>query len=116
MLSLVSKSLATNARRAVAARSISTTSAAFERTTGELKFFSEQRKYGFIAKQDGEGDIFFHIKGLRTFQYASDIQWDEGMVLEFECVENPQGKTYAVDITAENGELLPVKVIHNTHF
>ena len=115
MLSLVSKSLATNARRAVAARSISTTSAAFERTTGELKFFSEQRKYGFISKQ-GEGDVFFHIKGLRTFQYASDIQWDEGMVLEFECVENSQGKTSAEDITAENGELLPVKVSHNKHF
>ena len=107
MLSLVSKSLAINARHAVAKRSISTTSAVFDRRTGKLKFFSETKKFGFIAGE--EKDIFFHITGLRTFQYGSDILWDEGMVLEYEYVEH-DGKFKAVDITAENGELLPVKV------
>ena len=110
MLSLVSKSLAINARHAVAKRSISTTSAVFDRRTGKLKFFSETKKFGFIAGE--EKDIFFHITGLRTFQYGSDILWDEGMVLEFDCVESEKGPV-AQDITAEDGELLPVKVIHD---
>ena len=110
MLSLVSKSLAINARHAVAKRSISTTSAVFDRRTGKLKFFSETKKFGFIAAE--EKDIFFHITGLRTFQYGSDILWDEGMVLEFDCVESEKGPV-AQDITAEDGELLPVKVIHD---
>ena len=109
MLSLVSKSLAINARRAVAARSISTTSAVFERETGNLKFYSHQRKFGFLIRENGNGDVFFHVSDLRTFQYAHDILWDEGMVLEYEYVEH-DGKLKAVDITAENGELLPVKV------
>ena len=111
MLSLVSKSLAINARHAVAKRSISTTSAVFDRRTGKLKFFSETKKFGFIAGE--EKDIFFHITGLRTFQYGSDILWDEGMVLEFDCVENEKGGLVAEDITAEDGELLPVKVSYN---
>ncbi len=110
MLSLVSKSLAINARHAVAKRSISTTSAVFDRRTGKLKFFSETKKFGFIAGE--EKDIFFHITGLRTSQYGSDILWDEGMVLEFDCVESEKGLV-AQDITAEDGELLPVKVIHD---
>ena len=110
MLSLVSKSLAINARHAVAKRSISTTSAVFDRRTGKLKFFSETKKFGFIAGE--EKDIFFHITGLRTFQYGSDILWDEGMVLEYDCVESEKGPV-AQDITAEDGELLPVKVIHD---
>ena len=110
MQSLVSKSLAINARHAVAKRSISTTSAVFDRRTGKLKFFSETKKFGFIAGE--EKDIFFHITGLRTFQYGSDILWDEGMVLEFDCVESEKGPV-AQDITAEDGELLPVKVIHD---
>ena len=76
----------------------------------KLKFFSETKKFGFIAGE--EKDIFFHITGLRTFQYGSDILWDEGMVLEFDCVESEKGPV-AQDITAEDGELLPVKVIHD---
>ena len=112
MLSLVSKSLAINARRAVAARSISTTSAVFERETGNLKFYSHQRKFGFLIRENGNGDVFFHVSDLRTFQYANDILWDEGMVLEFDCVESEKGPV-AQDITAEDGELLPVKVIHD---
>ena len=32
--------------------------------TGEVKFFNDQRSFGFVQRDDGQGDVFVHFSGL----------------------------------------------------
>jgi CspA family cold shock protein len=60
-----------------------------ERIRGVVKWFSNEKGYGFITPENGTSDIFVHYtaidgKGYRTL--------DEGTQVEFEIVEGPKGK------------------------
>lgn len=35
-----------------------------EELTGEVKWYNPSRAYGFIARDDGEGDVFVHRSAL----------------------------------------------------
>jgi CspA family cold shock protein len=55
---------------------------------GTVKWFSDQKGYGFITPDDGSKDVFVHhssIKGegFRTLQ--------EGQLVEFEITQGPKG-------------------------
>lgn len=50
------------------------------RKTGVVKFFSDERGYGFIKLDDGSGDVFVHAKdlqrsGLQTLQDGDRISF-----------------------------------------
>ena len=52
---------------------------------GEVSFFHDKKKYGFITPEDGEDDFFFHI---------SDVEGEEiteGDEVEFETEEAEKG-------------------------
>ena len=60
-------------------------------TQGTVKWFSNEKGYGFIARPDGD-DVFVHFSaivgdGYRTLQ--------EGQEVEFDIVEGPKGKQAA---------------------
>ncbi len=57
------------------------------RTTGRLKWFSEQKGYGFIKIDDG-GDCFVHRS---AFQAEGFDTLKEGDPLEFDVVEGTRG-------------------------
>lgn len=56
---------------------------------GVVKFFNDDRGYGFIKPDDGSKDIFVHISALRGSDMATLV---EGQKLTFDVENDPKGK------------------------
>ena len=55
---------------------------------GKVKWFNPRKGYGFIEREDGQGDVFVHFQdiaggGYRTLQ--------EGERVKFEITQSPKG-------------------------
>lgn len=59
---------------------------------GEIKFFHDEKKYGFIETEEMDDDIFFHINDLEIEEV------EEGMEVEFDTEEGDKGPK-AVNVT-----------------
>lgn len=58
---------------------------------GMVKWFSEQKGYGFITPSDGSGDVFVHYSGIMQ-ETRGPRNLAEGQNVEFEIVDGPKGK------------------------
>jgi len=58
---------------------------------GKVKWFSKERRYGFITQEDGK-DIFFHQN-----EVVNKMVLEEGQEVEFEVARGPKG-SYAVNV------------------
>ena len=54
---------------------------------GKVKWFSNQKGYGFITGEDGK-DIFVHYSAIKGDGYKS---LNEGDPVEYEVTEGPKG-------------------------
>jgi len=55
---------------------------------GTVKWFSNQKGYGFIAEESGQ-DIFVHHSEIQGEGYKT---LEEGQAVEFEMADGPKGK------------------------
>ena len=55
--------------------------------TGRVKWFNDQKGYGFITTDSGE-DVFIHYSAIEGVGFKS---LDEGQEVEFEIVQGPKG-------------------------
>ena len=54
---------------------------------GKVKWFSNQKGYGFITSEDGK-DVFVHYSAISGEGYKSLAEGDE---VEFEVTQGPKG-------------------------
>ena len=64
-------------------------------TTGTVKFFNEQKGYGFIQPDDGGKDAFVHISAVERSGMTS---LREGQKLSYDMETGRDGKASAVNL------------------
>ena len=59
---------------------------------GKVKWFNNQKGYGFITPEGGSGDVFVHYSAVQGDGYKS---LNEGDTVTFEVVRGPKGEQAA---------------------
>jgi CspA family cold shock protein len=58
------------------------------RTSGTVKWFSDQKGYGFIALDDGQTEVFVHFSAIQGDGYKTLAEGDR---VELEVVQGEKG-------------------------
>jgi cold shock protein len=70
----------------------------FEMTTGTVKFFNENKGYGFIAPDGGGNDAFVHMSAVER---AGMRSLRENQRISYDLQQDNRGKMSAVNLRAE---------------
>ena len=56
--------------------------------TGKVKWFNESKGFGFIAQDDGSGDVFVHFSAIIGEGFKTLAEGDK---VSFEVTKGPKG-------------------------
>ena len=59
-----------------------------DRQLGTVKWFNEEKGFGFITPQSGENDLFVHFKAIQSDGFKS---LKEGQQVSFIATRGPKG-------------------------
>lgn len=62
---------------------------------GTVKWFNPDKGYGFISREDGEGDLFVHFSEIQMDGFKT---LDEGQAVEFDITNGQNGKLQASNV------------------
>lgn len=60
-----------------------------DRITGTVKFFNNEKGYGFIAPENGQKDVFVHYSAIQGQNGYRSL--NEGDRVEFSIEDSPKG-------------------------
>lgn len=60
--------------------------------TGTVKWFNDEKGFGFIAPDDGGDDLFAHFSAINISGFKS---LKEGQKISFEVAQGPKGRQAA---------------------
>ena len=64
---------------------------------GKVKSWNDDKRFGFIAADDGSGDVFFHVTALEDANIDDEAL--VGLALSYDLGANPKnGRTKAVNL------------------
>ena len=67
-------------------------------TVGTVKFFNDQKGFGFIGPDDGSPDVFVHVSAVERAGWTT---LNEGQRISFDLINDPKkGKTNAQNLKA----------------
>jgi CspA family cold shock protein len=55
---------------------------------GKVKWFNDQKGYGFITREDGTGDVFVHFSAIKGEGFKT---LSEGDAVDFEIIDSEKG-------------------------
>ena len=55
---------------------------------GTVKWFNDAKGYGFISREEGQGDLFVHSSSIDA---GGSRSLQEGQQVEFDVVKGPRG-------------------------
>ena len=55
---------------------------------GKVKWFNDQKGYGFITREDGAGDVFVHFSAVQGSGHRSLVENQE---VEFDVIDSEKG-------------------------